>query len=230
MTRLPISISFGLSLAVSGVSMEHIGTAHAANPIATKEGNAFSKLYRQGQRAIRENQLLAPRLLAILENEKESTDHRVAAGQILSEMRYLPAIPALVRNIHLMPTVASESTAAPLHIALGRFGNAAIPPIIDEIMKRDVSWIRRRQWKTGGVFAFFLAIDRFYKLPDNTYRTARLYASGVAATTRDGETGEKVKAFLKELDYWESDNESIKRKRIREHRKLRGLGVARKRR
>ena len=78
-------------------------------------------------------------------NDKHSR-RNAYAGKVLSRIRYYPAIPDLIRNIHIADVTVSLYPGGEVRTvrrSLAEFGNAAIPDIIDAYLSTTNGTERR---------------------------------------------------------------------------------------
>ena len=138
------------------------------------------------------------RLINILSNKKIDVEKRIKAGLLLGELNYMPAIPALIKNINLTPVNTDEPAFPPLHMALAKYGEAAVPSIVRECLKNDSFVIGGGILRGHSILPLYMAI-----LKGKTVKTARIYALGIGVESEDQKMKEKTKLFINELSTYQ---------------------------
>lgn len=138
---------------------------------------------------INEFDVVGASLVKIVDNSKQPLDDRLAAIELLGEMRYLPAIPSLIRQLDLRPHLSSEARPSPATVALGRFGDAIVPSIVEE-------YVQHKKGRMG-----LLGPERYLVILSKagTLSAARIYAKGKLNEASDAETRLYLQNFLNVL-------------------------------
>jgi hypothetical protein len=152
------------------------------------EPDAPEILFASAERLATEQEGLGARLEALLAGEHRDRRDRLRAAKALGALRYVPAIPTLIRHIELRGRW-SEVRFSPVGEALARYGDVAVPALVRSYLKEDVTF-------NGSVRAHLI----LYTFREGkTVATARTYALGMAAEG-DAAMKERVEWFVEELD------------------------------
>ncbi|PQO26660.1 HEAT repeat domain-containing protein [Blastopirellula marina] len=147
-------------------------------------------LFRDAEALLGEQQRIGNRLIALLDDPQQPIEVRLAAADLLGRMQYLPAVETLIRHIELqIPKYEgirdNPTITRPLMGALGKFGDAAVPQIVDTYVKSrntDVRYLLVRSLKES-----------------KSAPTAIRYASGLAAAKTETELDKQWARYLVEM-------------------------------
>lgn len=138
---------------------------------------------------------LGKEMLAILNDETQAPENRVQAARLLGEMRYLDAIPHLIRHRSIRPRIIFDSgDAFPVHTALAKFGDAAVPALIQDYLHEE----RSPTWRSSK--ESYLGILK----RGNALRAARVYAKGLLAEAGTHEKKHSIQKLVTRIEACEA--------------------------
>lgn len=147
-------------------------------------------LLRDAVALLGEQQRIGNQLIALLDDPQQPIEVRLAAADLLGRMQYLPAVETLIRHIELpIPNYEgfrdNPTITRPLMGALGKFGDAAVPQIVDTYVKSR---------NTDARYLLIRSLKESQSAP-----TAIRYANGLAAAKTATEFDKERARYLVEM-------------------------------
>lgn len=149
-----------------------------------------TEILDESEALIKNYDLVGRTWLKVLDDKDAPNSCRCMAAFMLSEMRYLPAIPVLIKQINLEDhSVTAGSSSFERFIVvefLGKFENAAVPAIVD-------AWLGEKNPQIRNSYEFAISFG-------NTTKEAITYMRGLRARGDKRVTNETLELFLERFD------------------------------
>lgn len=127
----------GCSLAASLLLLVFLSTmALHQDPLDRHDESSIKSLFEESKRTVESIEVLGPRLTEVLDNPSARVSDRLNAARLCGRLKYLPAIPVLIKHIGLFDPLAITGDGPDYECisSLVEYKEAAVPAVVDAFL------------------------------------------------------------------------------------------------